>query len=211
MFNRDNLNSMLKRASILFLSLSIIVFLSACKKSRETNDQQNSKVLADSGRMDKPRPYPTPFPDSVKNRQLSFAANSKEELCINLLEALQRSDTTALANAMVSQREFKEWLWWEFPASTKLMNVPVDFAWDNLAQKSSKGLRTLLYKYAGMKLALLSYRFEEGEDRYQTFTLHVKTRLEVEDDKGKKITINEFGSFVEMNGKWKLFSYRDRD
>lgn len=178
-----------------------------------TGCAKTEKPKADNAPLErpKPRPYPDELPDSVKSRVLSNSFKLPEELFDNLFEALERKDTSALIGMMISEKEFKEWLWWEFPASRPVANVPIDFAWQNHAQNSSKGLRLALRKYGGKKLVYVSHRFEEGEDKYQSFIIHTKTRVTAVDTTGKELEIKEFGSVVEMNGRYKLLSYRDRD
>jgi hypothetical protein len=159
----------------------------------------------------KPRPYPNELPDSVKSRVLSNSFKLQQELFDNLLEALEKKDTAALVGMMISEKEFKEWLWWEFPASRPETNISSQFAWDNHAINSSKGLRLALRDFGGNKLVYVSHRFEEAEDKYQTFVIHTKTRVMVADTTGKEWEMKVFGSVVEMNGRYKLLSYRDRD
>lgn len=159
----------------------------------------------------KPRPYPKELPDSVKSRVLSNSFKLQQELFDNLLEALEKKDTAALVGMMISEREFKEWLWCEFPASRPETNISSEFAWENHAYNSSKGLRLALRDFVGKKLYYVSHRFEEGEDKYQSFIIHTKTRVIVADTTGKEWEMKVFGSVVEMNGRYKLLSYRDRD
>lgn len=183
----------------------IFILLSACAK-KEAPPKDDVPL-----ERPKPRPYPNELPDSVKSRVLSNSFKTQGELFDNLLEALERKDTAALAGMMITEKEFKEWLWWEFPASRPETNISPEFAWDNHARNSSKGLRLALRDYGGKKLVYVSHRFEEGEDKYQTFIIHAKTRVVVADSTGKEQELKVFGSVLEMNGRYKLLSYRDRD
>jgi hypothetical protein len=187
---------------LLLLALTLAV---ACAKNESPQKQEVPLERP------KPRPYPNELPDSVKNRVLSNSFKLPQDLFDNLLLALEKKDTMALIGMMITEKEFKEWLWWEFPASRPEVNAPVDFVWGNHAQNASKGLRLALRKYGGKKLVYVSHRFEEGEDKYQTFIIHTKTRVMVADSTGAEQEIKEFGSVVEMNGRYKLLSYRDRD
>ncbi len=200
----------------LWMSVFFVMLMAACgspeknaaQKSQSPDEQDSAFAVKE---VPRPRPYPEPLPDSVKQRRFAFAANTPEELCDMLLAALAKSDTATLVKLMVNEYEFKNWLWHEFPASQPIMNVPIDFAWQNLLQNSDKGLRLALGKYAGQKLYYVSHKFLEGQDRYQTFTVHTKTRVTAADSLGRKYEMKVFGSFVEMNGRFKLMSYRDRD
>lgn len=194
---------MTKLASLCLLLF--IFFAVGCEK--------NNRVQKDEPPLErpKPRPYPNELPDSVKSRVLSNSFKLPQELFDNLLIALEKKDTAALIGMMITEKEFKELLWWEFPASRPETNIPIEFAWDNHARNSSKGLRMALRDFGGKKLFYVSHRFEEGEDKYQSFIIHPKTRVTVADTTGKEIEMKVFGSVVEMNGRYKLLSYRDRD
>lgn len=200
---------------VIFIVGALLVANCASKKE----DQSPQKVakakpvpppilkIADDG---KPIRYPEPLPDSVKSRTFQDGYDSIESLIFSLLDALEKKDTMRLVKAMISEKEFSDWLWWEFPGSVP-ENAPLDFAWDNLARKSDRGLRWLLSDYGGQKLRYVSHRFEEGTDKYQTFAVHSKTRVVVKDSLGEERVMTQIGSVVEMNGKFKLMSYRDRD
>jgi len=199
------------------LLITALLLTSCAEAEKEKNTGEKSSIndryedtLAVK-EVPKPRPYPEPLPDSVKQRRFVYGADTQEELCDILLDALARQDTLTLTRLMVSEYEFKNWLWWEFPASQPIRNVPVDFAWGNLLQNADKGLRQALGKYSGRRLYYVSHKFLEGQDRYQTFIVHTKTRVTAADSTGRQYEIKVFGSFVEMNGRFKLMSYRDRD
>ncbi|MCS6988325.1 MAG: hypothetical protein NZM06_02295 [Chloroherpetonaceae bacterium] len=194
-----------------------VVLVASCQSKKEEKPSQKVVAakpvpppvlkVADDG---KPIRYPEPLPDSVKARKFQDGYDSINSLIFAVLDALEKKDTTRLVRAMISQKEFSNWLWWEFPASIP-ENAPLDFAWDNLARKADRGLRWLLSDYGGQKLRYVSHRFEEGEDKYQTFKVHSKTRVVVKDSLGNEHTLTQIGSVVEMNGSFKLMSYRDRD
>jgi hypothetical protein len=186
------------------ICLCVLFFAFGCAKTE--SPKENTPL-----ERPKPRPYPNELPDSVKSRMLSNSFKLQQELFDKLLEALERKDTAALIGMMISEKEFKEWLWWEFPASRPEANIPIDFAWENHIRNSAKGLRMALRDYGGKKLYYASHRFEEGEDKYQSFIIHTKTRVTVVDSMGKEEELKVFGSVVEMNGRYKLLSYRDRD
>ncbi len=194
--------------------------LAHCASKKEKSQEPSPKKSATSKPIPppilkvtndgKPIRYPEPLPDSVKARAFQDGYESIEKLIFSLLDALEKKDTMRLVKAMISEKEFSNWLWWEFPGSVP-ENAPLDFAWDNLARKSDRGLRWLLADYGGQKLQYVSHRFEEGIDKYQTFVVHTKTRVVVKDSLGVEKTMTQIGSVVEMNGKFKLMSYRDRD
>ncbi|MCS7014182.1 MAG: hypothetical protein RMI34_06800 [Chloroherpetonaceae bacterium] len=207
----------MNRFSVWFFILTLTFFALSCQKGERSTQQADTidpKRLAishDMPQLPKPYPYPEPLPDSVKQRQLSHSARTPEELIDIALEALAKRDTATLKNIMINEYEFRNWLWPEFPASLPVMNISPDFAWQNLLQNSEKGLRLALEKYGGKKFSYVSHRFLKGQDYYQTFIVHTQTRVVIADSLGRQREMKELGSFVEMNGRYKLMSYRDRD
>lgn len=207
----------MNRFLLWLLCITLLSLFSSCQKGEKRSNQADTidpKRLAishDMPQLPKPYPYPEPWPDSIKQRQLSHSARTPEELIDIALEALAKRDTATLKNIMINEYEFRYWLWPEFPASLPIMNISPDFAWQNLLQNSEKGLKQALSKYGGKKFSYVSHRFLKGQDYYQTFIVHTQTRVIVADSLGRQREIKELGSFVEMNGRYKLMSYRDRD
>lgn len=124
-------------------------------------------------------------------------------------DGLQQRDAAALRALLVTEREFNDWLWPEFPMSDPAMNVPEGFAWNNLAVKSDKGLRALLRQYGGARLQVRGVRFTDAAERYAGFTVQGGTRIDVTSADGRELEISRAGSIVVLNGSYKFLSYRE--
>lgn len=160
------------------------------------------------GNVPKPRPYSEPLPDTVRARTFGAVFASPEALLDTLIHALEKRDTLTLQKLLVSKKEYRQWLWPEYPASWPVLNMPVEFAWGNLQAKTFRGLRYMIRTYGGQPLAYVSHSFEK-KDPYQTFTIHERPHVVVADTTGKEIELKEIGSIVEMNGSYKLISFRE--
>lgn len=148
-------------------------------------------------------------PHDHATRRFHPTFTSQDELLHAFADALHRRDATALRALLVSEREFNDWLWPEFPMSDPAMNVPEGFAWNNLAVKSDKGLRALLRQHGGTRLQVRGVRFTEAEDRYAGFTLLGGTRIDATNADGREWEISRAGSIVVLNGTFKFLSYRE--
>lgn len=148
----------------------------------------------------------TNFETPPDPRYLANASPSPEQLSRRFLAALADSDTTALKPLRITKKEFCWYVWPELPAS-QLPNVSCDFAWSQATLNSLAGLSEVLSTYAGRRFEFVSLRFAGGSEVHQTYTVHYDTRLTVRDEQGTERELKLFGSMLEQNGQFKLFSF----
>lgn len=65
----------------------------------------------------------------------------------------------------------------------------------------------MLTEHGGRTYALEQVRFTGGTTQYQNFVVHREAELDVRDDRGEPHTFKLFGSVIEKNGGFKVFSY----
>lgn len=148
----------------------------------------------------------TNFETPPNPRYLANASPNPEALAAGFLDALAAGDVPALKRFRITKNEFCYYLWRELPAST-LPNVTCDFAWSQATLNSLAGLNELLGYYNGRRFELVSVRFAGGSESYPSYTVHYDTRLTVRDESGNISEVKLFGSMLEMNGQYKLFSH----
>ena len=119
--------------------------------------------------------------------------------------AVVQRDETALANIAVSEQEFRDHVWPSLPAARPERNLPFSYVWKDLHQKSLQGLQGILSEYAGQMLDVTEVSFEGVRD-YGGYRVHGPTRFLIRTAGGAD-TIRLAGSFLEKNGRWKVFSY----
>jgi hypothetical protein len=124
-----------------------------------------------------------------------------------VLDALAQRDVSALRGLALSEQEFRDHIWPELPASRPERNLPFSYVWGDLHQKSEAALTRTLQQHGGRRYALTGVRFAGETTRYATFTVHRDTMLRVRDDAGRESEMRLFGSTVEKDGAWKVFSY----
>src|SRR5687767_8103866 len=68
------------------------------------------------------------------------ASSSSQDLASAVLEALAQRDANRLRALALSEREFRDHVWPELPASRPERNLPFSYVWGDLRQKSEESL-----------------------------------------------------------------------
>lgn len=132
---------------------------------------------------------------------------SSQALAAAVLDGLVRRDMVTLRALALNEQEFREQIWPELPASRPERNLPFSYVWGDLHQKSEAVLDRTFAKHAGRRYTLVSVRFAGEVTRYPSYTVHRETLLRVRDERGAEADVRLFGSSVERNDAWKVFSY----
>jgi len=129
-----------------------------------------------------------------------------ESLAEAVLEALARKDRSALEGMALSEREVRDHVWPELPASRPERNLPFSYVWGDLHQKSLGALSETLARHGGRRYDLVRVTFN-GQTDYQSFRVHREAAFHIRDTAGQEQTIRVCGSFIERDGAWKVFSF----
>src|SRR5688500_9282937 len=138
---------------------------------------------------------------------LANTSGSPAALASAVLEALSRRDRVRLDALALSEQEFRDHVWPDLPAAQPERNLPISYVWGDLRQKSQAGLASILAKYGGHRYELVGVRFDGASTRYTTCEVHRDTVLTVRDETGMPLDLKLFGSSVEQDGRWKVFSF----
>jgi hypothetical protein len=149
----------------------------------------------------------SPACDRAKAAPLEHASRSPVDLANAVLDAMAAGDRPALEALALSEREFGERVWPELPASRPERNVPLDYVWGDLRQKSQGHLRQTLAQHGGHRYALVDVEFLGETTSYATFEVYRKTQLRVRDDRGEERVVRLFGSILRSGSEYKIFSY----
>ncbi len=133
--------------------------------------------------------------------------SSPEALSDAVLAALAARDADTLSSLALDELEFRTVVWPELPSSRPERGVPFDYAWGDLHQKSRNSLRRLLARYGGERYERVAVAFAGETTPYRTFRVHRETVLDVRDEDGNDLTVSLFGSILERDREFKLFSY----
>ena len=124
-----------------------------------------------------------------------------------VMDAVARRDTAALDTMALNELEFREHVWPELPAARPERNLPFSYVWGDLHQKSESALAQTLARHGGRRYALISVRSFGETTRYPSYTVYRETVLQVRDEAGTPADLRLFGSTIEKDGTWKVFSY----
>ena len=138
---------------------------------------------------------------------LETTFDSPQALAAAVLDAFQRRDREALGRFAVSDQEFRRHVWPSLPASRPERNLTVDYVWSDLAGKSLAYLASSLSRALPSGARVKSVEFDGGTTGYGPFTVHRRSRIVVVDRDGQISTVRLFGSAIERDGRFKVFSY----
>jgi hypothetical protein len=124
-----------------------------------------------------------------------------------VLSAVEQRDTIALRGLALSEEEFREHVWPELPAARPERNLPFSYVWGDLRQKSDASLGQTLARHGGRRYALVSVRNTGETTRYPSYSVSRETVLTVRDETGAAMELRLFGSTIQKEGGWKVFSY----
>jgi hypothetical protein len=184
--------------AVAFPAALLLLFISGC-----SNASSNGDATAKTGTAEK---ITAPAPAAASPRRLVNARPSAEELARSLLTALALRDGDKVKALRLTREEFCRYIFPELPSS-KLPNVTCDFVWDQATIKSLGGFVKMWPRHEGRRYELISLRFKDGTDTYRTYKVHKETHLLVRDEKGWEHELRLFGSMLEMDGQFKLFSF----
>lgn len=138
---------------------------------------------------------------------LAGSEASAPALAQRVLAALERRDVTALRAVALSEQEFREQVWPELPAARPERKLPFWYVWGELRQKSETSLAATLTAQGGQRYELVAVRFLGDTTHYKSYLVHRKTELTVKDATGAEMQLRLFGSVLEQQGRFKVFSY----
>jgi hypothetical protein len=124
-----------------------------------------------------------------------------------VLDAFERRDLVTLRALALTEQEFREHIWPELPASRPERNLPFSYVWGDLHQKSEQALARTLAWHGGRRYTLVAVQFAGEVSRYPSYTVHRETVLDVRDGSGTPAQVRLFGSLIEHEHAWKVFSY----
>ena len=138
---------------------------------------------------------------------LSNTFESPEALARAVLIALERRDLEGLRALPLSESEYREHVWPELPVSRPERNVPFDYSWGQMKQRSDGSLQQTFARYAGKRLQLVQARFTGETTQYQSFSVIRESEVVATDDTGRNVILRLYGSALVREGRYKMFSY----
>jgi hypothetical protein len=143
--------------------------------------------------------------------RLRNTAPSGEALATQVLAAMVKGDTPALRRLALSEQEFRQYVWPELPVSNPRTHVTFDFVWKDVAYRSGLWMERLEKDLRGSK-ARLARVVRRGEIvRYRNYRAWSDMKVVLADESGLEREYPLFGTLIEMDGRFKVYSYAPYD
>ena len=149
----------------------------------------------------------TPAEPTHSAATLSSTFDSPEALARALLGALAERDVERLRALPLSEAEFRAHVWPELDTSRPERNVPFEYAWGQLDQRSDAFLQQILARYGGRRLAFVTTRFTGQTTQYKSFVVMRDSEIVAADETGRELILRLYGSAMVKDGRHKMFSY----
>ena len=138
---------------------------------------------------------------------LSNTFDSSDALARAVLAALERRDLAALRVLPLSEAEYRAHVWPALPVSRPERNVPFDYSWGQMRQRSDGSLQQTFGRYAGKQLKLVRARFTGQTTHYESFSVMRDSEIIATDDSGRDVILRLYGSALVKDRRYKMFSY----
>ena len=138
---------------------------------------------------------------------LANTFDSPDALAGAVLDGLARRDLPRLHALALSEEEFRAHVWPELPVSRPERNVPFDYAWGQMKQRSDGSLNETLARHEGKPLRLVQTRFTGETTQYQSFSVMRDSEVVASDETGRELILRLYGSAMVKDGRYKLYSY----
>ena len=133
--------------------------------------------------------------------------DSPEEAAREALELVAEGDAETLSQLALGEADFREAVYPRLPASRPERNTSAAFLWGMLHQRSRNALAFTLNRHRGQRYELIAVDFVGETTDYGPFQVHRETVLTVETPDGERGTLRLFGSMLEQDGRYKIFSF----
>lgn len=146
-----------------------------------------------------------PIPPEVT--ELSNTFESVYALGEAIVAGVRAGDFETLWSYRIDESEWYHLVWPALPASQPGRNLPWEYAWRDLNQKSRNQLLQTIAAFQDQDFRLVRVEFRDETSDYGGYKVHRDARCVVERADGEIVTLDLFGSVIERRGRFKAFSY----
>ncbi len=147
----------------------------------------------------------------LRPTRLRHGASSPEELARKVLAALQEGDLRTLESLALSREEFRDFVWPELPVSNPKTHLPLAYVWGEVRWRSAARLQHLLAVLKGENFELARVAHRGPRTDYPTHRAYSDFEILLRDRTGREREYLIFGTLIEMDGVWKVYSYAPYD
>lgn len=133
---------------------------------------------------------------------------SPEGVARAVLKGFNSRDIAGLQQLAITEHEFRKFVWPKLPASRPGRNIPWDYVWNDLQGKSTMQLQARVHEWQPLVGAIVvDVEFTGETTDYETFRVRRKSAVTIRTPDGNETRHRLFGSIVEQDGRYKVFSY----
>lgn len=133
---------------------------------------------------------------------------SPEAVARAVMKGLDARDIAGLQKLAISEHEFRKFVWPKLPASRPGRNIPWDYVWNDLHSKSDMQLQARVHEWRPhVGATVVKVEFTGETTDYETFRVRRKSAVTIRTPDGGETRHRLFGSIVEQDGRYKVFSY----
>jgi hypothetical protein len=139
--------------------------------------------------------------------ELENAAASRDELVRCFVAALEAGDRDALVRLVLNRAEYG-YLYYEHTRFTRdAYYLPPEILWEQMQNRSGRGLTRLLERIAGQPLGFRGYQCPADAVQEGPNTVWHECTVRYADRQGREVEARLFGTVVERDGRFKFVSY----
>jgi len=143
--------------------------------------------------------------------RLENAAPSMEALAARVIEAMVQEDSQTLRGLALSEEGFRQYVWPELPVSDTRTNVSFDYVWKEVAYRSTMWMNRLTKDLSGRNVKLVRVLHRGKAFRYRSHCAWSDMMVVLSDESGQEREYPLFGTLIEMDRRFKVYSYAPYD
>jgi hypothetical protein len=143
--------------------------------------------------------------------RLAHAEQSKEALAQAVLRAIKEEDLKAMRDLSLSKAEFRLFVWPELPVSNPKSNVSLDYVWNDFHIRSMMRMQSSFNKLKGKDLKLIRVIQHGKAVEYRSHRAYPDMEVTIREADEEEMSYPLFGTLIEMDGVWKVYSYAPYD
>jgi len=136
-------------------------------------------------------------------------ARSLDELGRTVARLLSHDDRDSLLALCVTDAEFRDILWREFPQSRPATGLQWEDGWRVLAMRLQSGCSDAMGQHGGHWFEFLRFERTDTTMRFRNFSLHNGLVLVLKNERGEIERHGWLRSVAERRGRFKIYSLRD--
>jgi hypothetical protein len=138
---------------------------------------------------------------------LQGAEGSPTSVAAKVVSAFNAHDVSALEAAALTEHEFRDVVWPRLPAARPERNLSCDYVWNDLSSKSRLHLRARMEAWHSLRYQVEGVRFDGETTDYGSYRVHRDAAVQLRTPDGRQVSARVFGSMIERDGRFKVFSY----